>query len=70
MPTLELDFEVFCAECGEGLCNSTKEGKTPRRNMPFIEVGLCPPCIERIKGEAYQQGYDEGFDRGLETEKR
>ena len=61
MPTLNLDFGVYCS-CGAGLCRQTKEGQTPGRGMPFITVEPCQHCLE----VARQEGYDEGFCDGLE----
>lgn len=59
MPALELEFEVYCRSCGEGLCNLSREGKTPGRGMPFIEVEACPNCVKKA--------YEEGFDRGKQV---
>lgn len=69
MPTLELDFEVFCAECGAGLCNNVQEGRTPKRGMPFIEVAPCEHCTKRLEDNAYQSGYSAGYDHGIEQAK-
>lgn len=63
MPTLELDFEVFCASCGAGLCGNCKEGKTPTRGMPYIQVDPCEKCSQRQYDEGYEKGVDDERDR-------
>jgi len=52
MPTLWLDFEVYCARCGAGLCNNCTEGKTRGRGIPMITVEPCDKCLE----EKYEEG--------------
>jgi len=59
MPNLDFEFEVFCAVCGEGICNNCEEGKTKGRGMPFIRVKPCETCMSNAK----EQGYDEGYDK-------
>jgi len=71
MPSMTIEFEVWCAECGEGLCNLTTE--TTRRGKTGIDVGPCPSCLARAKTEGEESGYSEGeaagygsgFDAGL-----
>ena len=62
MPTLSLDFEVFCS-CGNGLCNSTTEGSG--RNGQYITIEPCKDCLER----RYEEGVEEGYQKGLEENK-
>lgn len=64
MPTFELDFEVYCQECGGPLCNLTEIGTTPKRGMPYIRVSPCTNCIEKADNEGYNRGYDEGKAEG------
>jgi hypothetical protein len=64
MPTMELEFEVFCASCGNGLCNVSETGTTQRRAMPFVSVEPCPKCIEKAADEGYEKGADEGYKKG------
>jgi len=42
-----MSFEVFCAECGEGLCGLSDTRKSRQRGAPQVSVGNCPKCIER-----------------------
>ena len=58
MPSLELDFEVFCANCGDGLCGNCLEGKTGRRGLPFIKVEPCEKCQKRAEDDGYEKGYE------------
>ena len=58
MPELPLEFEVYCANCGAGLCNNCTEGKTPGRGVPCIEIEPCQKCIELAEDYGYQKGYD------------
>jgi len=52
MPTLELEFEVFCS-CGAGLCNNSTEGKT--RHSQYITVEPCSDCLKSSREEGYKQ---------------
>ena len=54
MPTMTITFEVWCAECGEGLCNLTSE--TDRRGKTGIDVSPCPTCLARAKTEGEEAG--------------
>jgi hypothetical protein len=58
MPTLSLEFEVYCS-CGHGLCNQSTEGTN--RHAQYITVEPCPKCLER--------NYDAGYDKGYESAK-
>lgn len=52
MPYLDaqIDFEVYCDECGEGLCKETRVEKGTK-----IYVNPCPSCMNKSNLE----GYDE-----------
>jgi len=57
MPTFEttveinLDFEVFCGTCGEGLCLESSTRSSRYRNHPQVEVNACPNCISKKEDE-------------------
>lgn len=53
MPTVE--FEVWCARCGAGLCGQCHDVSGG------IKVDPCEHCLE--------QEYDEGYDRGSYDER-
>jgi hypothetical protein len=46
-----LYFEVYCAACGNGLCNLTT---VDERNGIKVEVKPCPECLK----SARSQGFD------------
>jgi len=60
MPEVEVtaNIEVWCGECGKGLCRLSKGIKGG------VEVEPCPDCLEEAKKEAYDEGYDEGYEKG------
>ena len=57
MPTfnIDVDFEVYCAECGAGLCNGS-DTDTGRRG-PRVNVAPCECCLDA----AHTKGYEEGL---------
>lgn len=57
---VDLDFEVFCGECGAGICHLTTTHSKSSSKYPKIAVGLCEACIDRIRDEAYDCGFAEG----------
>lgn len=56
MPSFEIDFSVYCAKCGEGLCNLSNAEQDTKDNRVY--VGPCPHCMEEAKAEGYQEGYE------------
>ncbi len=60
MPEVSVDIQVYCAGCGEGLCNQT-DSTTGRHGAPQLRVTPCEHCLD----EARDQGDDQGYDRGL-----
>lgn len=44
---LDIDFEVFCGECGTGLCNESSTRKSRNRGYAQVEVNPCPDCMEK-----------------------
>ena len=67
MPSLSMDFEVWCA-CGEGLCNQTENGG-PRgyRNRTGITVTPCDKCLAGAEQKGFKEGYDEGHKDAQEA---
>ena len=49
MPTFDIDFEVFCARCGNGLCNQSDTTQERGRNKLTVEP--CEKCLEEAKEE-------------------
>ena len=56
MPVIE--FEVFCNQCGKGLCKYTTVTGTA------ISVDPCPDCIESTRDKAFNDGWSEGYEKG------
>lgn len=53
---LEVDFEVWCENCGKGICHLV----TTKGQKVYVEP--CPTCLE----EKRQGGYDDGYADGKE----
>jgi hypothetical protein len=47
MPSLDLEFEVYCNTCGEGLCNESETGTGRTRGVPQVRVNACYKCMEK-----------------------
>jgi septal ring factor EnvC (AmiA/AmiB activator) len=45
---VEVAVEVYCAECGEGLCGGTETKKDSE-----LHVALCPRCKGRWQADIY-----------------
>lgn len=59
MPEITIEFDMYCAKCGKGLCNQT-EVCPPSHSKSGISVHV-EPC-ERCIDEALDQGYEKGVD--------
>lgn len=59
MPKFEVtvEFEVFCQECGAGLCSQSTGHSAQGIHSAFVEVQPCEKCLE--------QRFDEGYQRGI-----
>lgn len=55
----EIDVEIYCATCGDGLCNQSQFVETRNRYQPSIRVEVCESCIKSAKREAYEEGYEK-----------
>ena len=47
MPSFELEFEVFCGTCGDGLCMQSDTRTSHRRSMPQVTVEACRKCLAK-----------------------
>ena len=45
---IDLEIEVWCAECNEGLCLQSEIRYSKRRHMPQIIVTPCD-CCKQVK---------------------
>lgn len=57
--TVEVEFEVFCAKCGAGLCNQSTTGITPGRGQNYVSVEPCDTCLSIAHDEGYNDGVAE-----------
>lgn len=62
MPEIAVNIEIYCASCGQGICNYADAGKTRGRGEPIFTITPCPKCMEA----EYDRGYSEGFEHGKE----
>lgn len=67
---IDVEFEVWCAECGAGMCyESTVETGVRSGRGLHLRVGLCKKCIRRLEDAAYEKGVDAGREQA-EREKQ
>lgn len=52
MPKIEL--QIYCAVCGEGLCEQTKVERSTR-----LFITPCKKCLDKSYKEGYKEGYLE-----------
>lgn len=51
MPTFEVEFEVYCGTCGNGLCRESDTRKSRNRGENQVVVNACPKCMEQKDDE-------------------
>jgi hypothetical protein len=56
---VDVDFEVFCARCGAGLCNQSDTRTSRNRKYPQVTVEPCERCLENAAEEARQKAMEE-----------
>lgn len=44
---IEVDFEVFCGECGAGLCSESTTDQRRISGYHSLTVNPCPKCMAR-----------------------
>ncbi len=63
MPVFEVEFEVYCAKCGAGLCNNTKTNDArysySGAHMAILEVAPCENCLNEARDDGYEKGVNE-----------
>lgn len=62
MPEIEVNIEIICTACGNGLCNQSTA--TTLHGKPAFSVEPCQVCLERIKDAGDTEGYDRGYKDG------
>jgi len=59
MPIAEIEIEIYCAQCGAGLCNQTEFATTRGRGLPSFRVEPCEKCLNEAREEAREEGRRE-----------
>jgi len=62
MPTMEVDFEVYCEQCGDGICNHVAD-RNPRHPYRVV-IAPCRLCLKDARDEGYSEGRNEGYAKG------
>lgn len=57
--TLDVDFEIFCAGCGAGICANGDTRKSRSRLMPQVTIAPCEKCLETARKEGADKLRDE-----------
>lgn len=63
---VSIEFYVYCANCGAGLCRNTTVDKVRASGTPRINVDPCQNCISNARVEGYQEGHREGYQKAEE----
>lgn len=50
------DIEVYCGNCGAGMCGQSKGGDN------HVTVDPCHKCLDEADTTGWQRGYDEGLE--------
>lgn len=50
--TADVDFEIFCGQCGAGICSNGNTRKSRSRSMPQVVIEPCEKCLEKAAGKA------------------
>ena len=48
---VDVDFEVYCGTCGEGLCSESDTRSSRNRGYLQVTVNACPKCMKEKDGE-------------------
>lgn len=51
--SVDVDFEVICDTCGNGLCNKTDVRISRNRQMNQVMVQVCDECIDKKNEEIH-----------------
>ena len=64
MPEIEVNIELYCAQCGAGICGLGVA--TITRGVPSFRIDPCEKCIGKADEKGYDRGWDEGYSRAKE----
>lgn len=64
MPAIEqtVEFEAFCEQCKDGICNSFSYRSSYGRGAHQFTVEPCDRCLKSVEEEGYDKGYRDGYD--------
>ena len=48
---VEIEFEAYCASCGDGICRNVETRKSRHREYPQITIEPCKKCIQSAVDE-------------------
>lgn len=65
----EVEFEVYCAACGYGICLLTEVRTSRIRKMPQVVVEPYRRCLQKAKREGIKEGF-EAWEAKKRAEKR
>lgn len=54
MPEMEVDFDVYCAQCGVGLWDNTTV--KPGKHRVCLRIDPCEVCITAANQEGFKDG--------------
>ena len=55
VPTIEVNIEIYCDRCNEGLCYQTTVIK-PYDAPQAFKVEICQKCLDELIDKAYKEG--------------
>ena len=76
MPSIELEFEVFCA-CGNPInykwvdgkllpvCENTDSRESRNKRMNQLVIQPCKKCLENRGVQEYDDGWKDGYSEGF-----
>lgn len=53
--SIEHEVEVYCADCGTGMCSDTEYTQGRTRGVDQFRVTPCWKCIDRAKDEVREE---------------
>ena len=59
MPEVNVNVEVYCAHCGNRLCNQTEFIRGRGGGDPQLRVEPCETCLDVARDVSYDEGYDD-----------
>jgi hypothetical protein len=68
MPAIEVDIELYCDTCGEGICGLGVA--TYKRGQPSFRIEACRNCMSRAESKGDDAGYARGYNDGYEAARK